>query len=391
MTKPEPLATLPLSLMLLMSGCGFGWTPAFDESIDLAQLDSVDVAPAQEALSFARYLGPQGPRVLLVRRHEAGRVHGVDLSAALGRVVEDPIAAFEAEGYARLEALATSTSTELALDVARLTTPVDVSHQQIAAGTNYPEHADEVGVGDNPPYLFPELIEPTPWNANVSVGQALLDYEVELGFVTLAPVPTGQVPHQMGLVLVNDFTDRATLLRHLDVNDVTSGKGFTTGKSFPGFLPLGTMFVVPKDFRAFAAKAHLHLYVDLELRQRDFVSSAIWDIDEIFEQIWAREGVTWAHRGAQYPLFDAERGGVEDHVLILSGTPYGVVYNEVGAEQRANGFSDWLFFGWGDSIPAHAIEDYIFDAKAEGIFLLTGQRVDIHVDGLGVLRNEVVP
>jgi 2-keto-4-pentenoate hydratase/2-oxohepta-3-ene-1,7-dioic acid hydratase in catechol pathway len=195
----------------------------------------------------------------------------------------------------------------------------------------------------------------------------------------------------MGLILCNDYTDRATLLRHLDVDNVESGQGFTTGKSFPGYLPVGNLFVIPRDYRAFAPGVELTLSVNGELRQRESVSSAVWDIDEIFEQIEKRERVTWEHRGRRVSLFSRADDLIDERVLIMTGTPHGVVFNEVTTEQKASGFFGWLFGGWGESIPDHAIEAYITDAKGAGIYLLTDDRVDIHVETLGVVRNRIVP
>jgi 2-keto-4-pentenoate hydratase/2-oxohepta-3-ene-1,7-dioic acid hydratase in catechol pathway len=194
----------------------------------------------------------------------------------------------------------------------------------------------------------------------------------------------------MGLVLCHDFSDRETLLKHLNVDDVASGDGFTTGKSFPGYLPVGNLFVIPRDYRAFAAEVELQLYVNLALRQRAKVSTAIWDIDEIFNQIWLRRDTTWEHRGESFSLFSGANHEIESRVLIMSGTPYGVVFNEVTTEQKGTGFFDWLFGGWDKSLADHAINDYITDARAEGIFLLTGDQVDSHVHGMGVIRNEIV-
>ena len=70
----------------------------------------------------------------------------------------------------------------------------------------------------------------------------------------LAPLaPEHDRPASMGLVLCNDYTDRDALLRTLDPWNPGSGKGFTTGKSFPGSLPVGDLFVIPRDVRAFTA------------------------------------------------------------------------------------------------------------------------------------------
>lgn len=137
-------------------------------------------------------------------------------------------------------------ATRVSVSATDLGLPVDLGDHHIAAGTNYPEHAGEAEVEEGP-FLFAKLVEPSGPRATVPAGDALLDYEVELAFVTLEPLAEGDVPETMGLVVANDYTDRATLLRHVDVWDPASGKGFTTGKSRPGYLPVGDLLVVPRD------------------------------------------------------------------------------------------------------------------------------------------------
>ena len=194
----------------------------------------------------------------------------------------------------------------------------------------------------------------------------------------------------MGHILVNDFSDRDTLLRHLDPDDVESGQGFTTGKSFPGFLPVGNLFVLPRDLIAFAENIELQLFVNGSLRQRDLHASAVWGVEEIVRETWVQVSTTWEHRGAQVSLFENEPV-ITPSVLVMSGTPGGVVFNEIGVEQRASALLDWIGGNWDDTLADRAIADYITDARAEGIYLLTGDQVDIHVQRLGAIRSRIVP
>lgn len=382
-----------LWVCILNVGCSFTWSPAFDEDVEPAQLQSVAIAPLAAALTFARYEKDGVLHLMLVERYENGIASGIDLSNAyaspLDSHMNDPISLFLQEGYEDIEALALTDISRVQVPIDLLTLPVDLRAHHIAAGTNYAKHGSEAGVEDGP-YLFPKLVEPTPWNADVSVHKGLLDYEVELAYVPLSPIRENEVPEYMGLIVCSDYSDRDTLLRHLDVDDVTSGQGFTTGKSFPGYLPVGNLFVVPRDYRTFATAIELRLYVNLELRQRESVSAAIWDIDEILRQIWKHKDITWAHGGGEFSLFIEGNPVLQERVMILSGTPYGVVFNEVTTEQKGTGFFDWIFGGWDQTFADHAIEDYITDARAAGIYLLTGDRVDIHVQNMGVVRNEVI-
>jgi len=82
-------------------------------------------------------------------------------------------------------------------------------------------------------------------------------------------------------------------MRRLDPWDIESGTGFTTGKSFPGHLPVGNLFVIPRDHRRFAEDLELELWVNDGLRQRSKASEMIWDVDEILARTWERKDVTW--------------------------------------------------------------------------------------------------
>jgi 2,4-diketo-3-deoxy-L-fuconate hydrolase len=376
-------------VLTFLAGCHFDWEPLFHERVEAEELRSLAIATTTDALTFAReHIDGAPPRLLAVTRYQDDAVEAVDLGAALGDPsLHDPIEAFNRYGYATLQDAIERTTARETISVTRLGLPLDLHNHHIAAGTNFPEHADEAGVSEGP-FLFAKLVQPTAFDAIVPARKALLDYEVELAWVPLEPLTRGAEPQFMGLLLCNDFTDRDVLLRHLDTGDVASGKGFTTGKSFPAYLPVSNLFVIPKDYRRFAAETILRLYVNRWLRQREAVSRAVWDIDRIIAESWTREQTTWAHQGEQVSLFRTP-GQIDARTLIMSGTPPGTVFNALTVEQMAGGFFDFMAFGWGSSIPQHAIENYIYDARAAGIYLHPEDEVVIHVERLGVLRNRV--
>lgn len=382
-----------LFVCLVTAGCGFEWEPLFHERIDPAALDGVTIAPADEALTFARTADTTGGfRLIAVRDYADGFVEGIDVAAAAGRPVDDPIEYVADRPYDEVRAELAAGRTDVRVPVATLTIPVALRAHHIAAGTNFPEHADDVGVRDGP-FLFPKLVAPTAPDAEVSMRGGLLDYEVEVAWVPFTDVPAaGPVPERLGLVLCNDFTDRDVLLRRLDPKNPASGVGFTTGKSFPGYLPVGDLFLVPRDHRAFVAGLSLQLYVNFGLRQRDRAQRMVWDVDRLFEQSAARSDVTWAHAGKRVGLFEPDAPGIiRARAMILSGTPAGTVFTELTPEQKASGFADWFFaLGTGSSIQRRAVRSYIADARAAGVYLRPGDRVDIHVHRMGTLRNRIV-
>lgn len=383
---------LPLVVFIVHLGaCSFEWEPAFDAAVDPSEIDSVAIADPGSALTFAR-IGSDGPRRLIaVTRYEAGIVEGVDLSASLGRHAADPVRIFLEEGYEVLRgALARAEpGARVSIPANELVIPLDLRDHHIAVGTNFPEHAGEASV-EHGPFLFPKIVSPTGPYSPVPARAALLDYEVEVAWVPLTPLSDSTLPEYMGLVVCNDYTDRETLLRSVDVGEIESGKGFTTGKSFPGYLPVGNLFVVPRDFRAFAENLELRLYVNNRLRQQSMAREMIWDIDSILAQTWTRRSLTWEHRARQVSLL-GESVRIPDRILIMSGTPHGTVFRGITARQKISGFLTWLLGGWEDSISTHAISAYIDDARSARIYLQSGDQVAIHVDHLGVIRNAVTP
>ena len=115
----------------------------------------------------------------------------------------------------------------------------------------------------------------------------------------------------------------------------------------------------------------------------------IWDYDRIIEEIWKRRRTQWIHKGKSISLL-GDSQHIPDRILIMSGTPQGVVFRGIPTRQRIAGFLAWAMGGWSQSVPFHAIEAYIDDAQTARIYLQTGDRVVIHTDRLGVVENIII-
>jgi 2-keto-4-pentenoate hydratase/2-oxohepta-3-ene-1,7-dioic acid hydratase in catechol pathway len=383
---PPPLLA---ALLALASACTSRSEPAFAGRAGESAFAHVAIAAPEDALTFARIERDGAARVLAVRSYQGGAVEGVDLSRLLERDVTSAVEVFAALGYDALARAigAASADAVAAVPAGELVAPLDLGDAHVAAGTNYPEHAGEAGV-DEGPFLFSKRVRPTGPYADVPAGDGLLDYEVEVALVPLAPLRASDArPATMGLVLANDYTDRATLLRALDPWDVASGKGFTTGKSFPGFLPIGNLLVIPRDVRRFLPDLELRLYVNGLLRQRERASAMVWDVDRLLAETWSRAPLRWDHRGEQVALLDGDVLGPD--TLLLSGTPHGTVFAGISTAQMVRGAGAWLLSGFRPGVADHVVETYVADARAANVFLQPGDEVVIHVDRLGVIRNRI--
>lgn len=351
----------------------------------------MSIAPPHEALTFARSFNKGMPdRLLLVTSYQEETVTGIDLSRALGRPVFDPIILYNRLGrQAILDAL------EVIPDSAAVTVPKDtlgmpvgLGGNHIAVGANFPAHADEAEV-DGGPFLFPKSVQPTVWNAPIPLGSGLLDYEAELCLVPMRDFPPVRPSKVFGLILCNDVTDRALLLRSVDAFNIGSGKGFTTGKSAPGYLPVGTLFVIPADTRDFVDGLEIRLSVDGVERQRAAMSRMVWDLDEILMQTEARKNWRWAFNGAQISL-PLEKGRVPARAMILSGTPSGTVFEGIRTMHKVRGVLDYLIGGWSRPMQQWVVDRYVREEQKFGRYLRAGDEVHITMDRLGELKNRVV-
>jgi 2-keto-4-pentenoate hydratase/2-oxohepta-3-ene-1,7-dioic acid hydratase in catechol pathway len=305
----------------------------------------------------------------------------------LFRPDEDAIAAYNRLGYKAIAAFIAAAKTSVSHDADTLAVPVDLRAVHAAVATNYPEHADEAKVKSGP-FMFAKIAQPTASRAAIPASKGLLDYEVELCFVTLAPLPAA-AGTKGGLILCNDVTDRAALLRGVDTNNTASGKGFTDGKSGAGFLPVGDLFVVPRDIKAFVEPLELHLAVNGEERQHTRVTKWIWDLDRLLVETAKRAGVVWTWREGSASLPVSGAGILPDRTLVLAGTPAGTIFQSPGPATFVRGTFDWLAkFGRSGPITA-IIERTIADDRASGGYLQPGDVVTIRAEQLGTLENRV--
>ena len=347
---------------------------------------TIAIAPTDKALTFARAGKGASTQTIVVTRYQDGLVTGIDLAPLL-LSGEDAIAVYNRLGYDAIVAFVASAKASVSLEAATLAIPIDLRAVHAAVATNYPEHADEAKV-EGGPFMFAKVAQPTSSRAAVPASKGLLDYEVELCLVTLSALPSN-AGAKGGLILCNDVTDRAALLRGADINDIASGKGFTDGKSGAGFLPVGELFVVPRDLNAFVEPLELHLSVNGEERQRTRVTNWIWDLDRLLVETAKRSGVSWIWRNGNAQLPVNKDGVLPDRTLVLAGTPAGTVFQGPGTATIVRGAFDWVAkFGQGSPISA-IIERTITDDRASGGYLQPGDVVAIRVDQMGTIENRI--
>ena len=347
--------------------------------------NSIKIAPITEALTFAR---TDEGRILAVTAYIDGQISGVDLSHLKTRPVDDPIDLMVSLGRDALASAVMSGTESFQCLADELVQPINLAGAHIAVGTNYKEHAQESAVTGSP-FLFPKLVSPTgPW-AEIPAGKGMLDFEVELCLVPMTRLAPDK-PVIGGLILGNDVTDRAVLMRGVDPKDPQSGKGFTDGKSAAGYLPVGDLFVAPVDLSAFLSGLTLQLSVNGVERQRAPVTDWIWDLDEIIRQARLKRKTVWAWREGEARLAFADDGAIPARTLIMAGTPAGTVFQGVPGKDRLQGLIRWILSGFRGGPVPHVVDAYVARNISEKTFLQPGDKVTITVDRLGRLDNRVV-
>lgn len=384
------LAALGLALSAVAVAAGAG---VFDPKIVRAGPPigapprlTVAVAPRDEALTFARINAAAGPVTVAVRSYEDGVIRGQPIDALLapGEDAADYVLRVGYDGaLTAIEAL----SAEVEAEAAAAIVPVGLGSAHVAAGVNYRAHAEEATV-DGGPFLFPKFAAPTASRAAIPAIEGMLDYEVEICLVAIEAIPAG-ARATGGLLACNDLTDRARLLRGVDPDQPESGAGFPDGKSGQGRLPVGDLFIVPRDLGAFVEGLKLELSVNGKMRQRAPAKLWIWDFDRILDEARARRDERWTFEGREATLPIGADGTVAAGTLILGGTPAGTTFKGLYPSAYARGAWRWVRGGFRGEVASHVIEAHIAEARRRGEYLRRGDLVVIRIDRLGALVNRV--
>ncbi|MBT4520098.1 MAG: fumarylacetoacetate hydrolase family protein [Halieaceae bacterium] len=297
-------------------------------------IKSLTVAPRERALTLARH---SSGAVLLVTQANAEGVLAIDVNAATGEVFKDTLHAYTELEVQGLQALYDTTPSQL-VPWQELGAPFPGHDSQIAAGTNYREHAEEVG-HDGDPFLFPKLSQATAWNSEVGTGTRL-DYEVELCAVPLKNHSESE-PSPLGYLLCGDYTDRWLLVKHMDLGGEMGRTGFPIAKGGSGRLPIGPLLVIPHQ-ETFYRELELSLYANGTLRQKALAGSMIWQPREILAAAIADCRTPYQLRSGTAQIVVCE--GIPAGTLVLTGTPGGVLFH------LATLWNPWVYLGRGDVV-----------------------------------------
>ena len=203
----------------------------------------------------------------------------------------------------------------------------------------------------------------------VAILPALLDYEVELGFVLLEDIPAknlnnAQYAPPVGFFIANDFGARS--LAVLGEGQANRYDYWGISKSFVGFTPISEKVWIPNEFNPNSIPCiMLETLVNGEVRQHQMTSDLIYTPLQMLQAI---------HR--KYPNKLLQKGD-----MVLTGTPGGVAMSAPRWLVRLAGIIGLDRFKKLSSLTS---EESI--AK----FLKNGNKVLVKGEGLGSVEVEIV-
>ena len=303
--------------LVLIAGCfiGISYYVSMPVVDGVFEDQAVSIADPSQALTFAR----TDTALILVIAHDGDSLSGINLTAIHGNDITKDIFSF-------LEMVDTSSlrQTEAMLEafsIDELIQPANYSSPSVAAGTIFREHAEEV-YSDDPPFLFPKLVEAGSWNQTVPFVSRL-DFEAEICAFPLGTIRPDEPRPGFGFVLCNDFTDRWSLVREIDLDEPLGRTGFATGKGCDGCLPTGYLVVIPQDpdfYRSISAE----LFVNDRRLQAFGLSEMILSLDEIVDKALNDADLLYQQGDNAVPLLPS--GHIPKGTLILTGTGAGVFF-----------------------------------------------------------------
>jgi 2,4-diketo-3-deoxy-L-fuconate hydrolase len=344
----------------------------------------------EEALTLARFNKDGQVHTLAVLEDNGESVKGVDISSELKRFGRNAFDVLKGLEFDNVVKLIRSSSHQAVIPYEDLL-PSVAGDTHLAIGINYAEHGKETG--QVKPFMFPKYVDTDPAIHQLKYTQGwLLDHEVELGIVFPAPVCSSQkLNHTLiGFLVVNDFTDRATLMRKMDSQNVTGGKGFPDAKSKKGFLPTGPYLVIPKDWRYFVNELELTLSVNGQQRQRGSAKDMVWNLEKIVEQSLSVKGEKKSYyQDGMVSLF--EGNCIPANSIIVTGTPSGVVFNAPNKGFIMGTVTKYIFTGGFFSVKMHPyiLKQYLKKEMKNPRYLKPGDQVETSISFLGTIQTNV--
>ena len=329
-----------------------------------------------------------------VIRDTGQAVQGIDLSRQLG-FVGDPTSFYQEFGYRTIaQALALASQDNLThYSYGELLSPAGNSNLHYAVGLNYYAHAKEEQL-DAKPFTFLKVVEPTRGGVIPFDEKRLLDYEAEICAKPLRTLSdtTQLLPNDFAYFLCGDFSDRAKLLREMDIAQVQSGRGFSAAKSVKGYFPTGPYMVIPAEGVDLLADLEFKTLLNSEIRQFGNTNQLIWGVERIITNLLESESNGRETFSATYERW-LPTGRIEESSTILTGTPEGVIMQPPGCWYKVR-MGTWYIVSGAFLFPNRTAQQFVINKYlsklfSEKEFLQSGDVVELKARWLGEIRVEI--
>lgn len=344
----------------------------------------------EDALTFSRFYKDGQIHTLAVIEDDGASVTGVDISVELQRYDRSSFDVIKNLAFNEVVKLIRTCSRKVVVKYEDLL-PSIAGNEHLAIGINYAEHGKETG--QVRPFMFPKYVDTDPAIHQLNYTRGwLLDHEVELGIVFPSGIcSVADLDHIMiGFLVVNDFTDRATLMRKMDSRNVTGGRGFPDAKSKKGFLPTGPYIVIPRDWRAFVKELQLKLSVNGKVRQNGSAKDMVWDINKIIERSLSVRGEQKSfYQDRMVKLF--EGNCIPANSIIITGTPSGVVFNAPKKGFIFGTVTKYIFTGkfFSEKMHPYVLQQYLKKEMTNPRYLKPGDYVESSITFLGIIKTSI--
>ena len=381
-------------LLVLVIGVALAWITSPDPRGNQASFEPEPIvpgiAPLDQAVTLAQRRRSTGAiATYLVVGLENDTVRAIDLAELGAEPLDDPFAALASLAPDALRPGRLADAPILTFALGELLPAAGPGTRHVATGTNFAAHAEEAG--SESVFQFPKFGAASPAKTTVRADpDILLDYEVELCLRFDRPVTSlaDFDAASKGLFLCGDFTDRATLVRMADPDNLDSGSGFSDAKSRADFFPSGALLVIPRDLAAFVKAERFTTAVNGEPRQDARGSEMILDFRALAAKALAdMDQPRFRYRGSNHALAPTPR--FTPQTVLMSGTAEGVIFTGPTRGDVIEGLVDWIV-GGARLAPLDAVrERFIANEMASRHFLQPGDRVDYASSSLGTIRVEV--
>lgn len=350
------------------------------------------ILPLDKGLTLATIEVQAGSQTIAVIEDNGQAIKGINLGQHFKSTVS-PIELYAEQGYENIVQSIRGIKQHNLQEYSyqQLLSPAGTSTLHYAAGLNYSKHASEVGEEDRP-FTFLKTVKPTREAPIPFDNTRLLDYEIEICARPLNVLKSPNIKDtDFAYFLCGDFTDRAQLLREIDLDNIQSGKGFSHAKSEPYYFPTGPYLVIPKNNKLLS-NINMTLWLNEQVRQHSNTENMVWSVKQIVEDIFSANNEKRETHSDKEPKW-LPNGELNSSSSILMGTPDGVIMRPPSLWYKIKKgtwyFASGAFLTSPHSPRGYVVHSYIEDLLQKDRFLQKGDQLTLKADWLGTIKLRI--